>query len=147
MNTRTRIDTATARTVLARMLTAANGGTAPDGFNLYVSSAAEPLETLYDLTDGGTRLFVEVEPDGRLLAKVGVGTSWTTIFHPNFRFARTPSGQLILLGRYQGMQMHFWIEDDRLWCDRGSPLVSVLQNAAAIEAFDVEFATLLAEAL
>lgn len=63
MNIRTKIDTATVRAALARMLTATNGGTVPEGFDLHVSSAAEPLATLYDLADGRTRLFVHVEPN------------------------------------------------------------------------------------
>lgn len=53
----------------------------------------------------------------------------------------------MLLGRYHGKQMHFWIENDRLWCDSGSPLVSPEQDAEAIAAFDAAFATLVAEAL
>ena len=147
MNTKTRIDIASARTVLARMIAATNGGTVPDGIDIYVSSVAEQTAALYDTADGRTRLFVEVEADGRLGVEVGVGTSWTTLFHPNFRFALTPSTQLVLLGRRNGKRMHFWIEDGRLWCDSGSPLLSIEQDVEAMAAFDAAFATLVAEAL
>ena len=144
--TTTRIDTTTAHDVLARMITAANGGTMPDRLDLHVSHGDAQTALVYDPADGRTKLIVAIGADGQLTVSVGVATWWTTLFHDGFRFARTPGGQLVLLGRDCGRAMHFWIDDDRLWSDAGSPMCSHAQDREAIAAFDAEFAALGGEA-
>lgn len=146
MNTRTQIDTTAAHRALTKMITAANGGAMPDTFEIQVEHAGEQVAFAYDPADGQTKLLVAIERDGRLNVVVGVATSWTTFFHADFRFALTPSGQLVLLGRYGGRAMFFTIDDDRLLCDTGSPLLSALAEADAMAAFAAMFAALVAEA-
>jgi len=149
MTTNTRINSDTARVVLARIIDAANGGTMPDGFDIAVADAGEAQPSSEDDTDIERRstLFVAIQPDGRLWVDVGIATAWTMLPHPGFRFARTPGDELVLLGRHHGKLMWFWIEDGMLWCDLGSPLLSAHQENAALAAFDAEFAMLVAEAL
>ncbi|MBA2933044.1 hypothetical protein HZF05_02930 [Sphingomonas sp. CGMCC 1.13654] len=149
MTTNTRINSDTARVVLARMITAANGGTMPDGFDIAVTDIGEAPPSSGDYADIERRstLFIEIEADGRLTVDVGIATSWMMLPHPGFRFARTPGGELVLFGRYRGKPMWFWIEDGMLWCDLGSPLLSAYQENEALAAFDAEFAMLVAEAL
>ena len=149
MTTNTRIDSDTARAVLARIIAAANGGTMPDGFGITVTDVDDALPSFDH--DAGIKprstLFVAVKADGRLTVDVGIATSWTMLPHLGFRFARTPGDELVLLGRHRGRPMWFWIGDGRLWCDLGSPLLSIRQEEEAIAAFDAEFASMLAEAL
>ena len=145
MNSRTEIDTDTAHRALTEMITAANGGAMPDTFKIHIERASEQAAFVYDPADQQTKLLVTVETDGRLNVAVGVATSWTTLFHADFRFALTPGGQLVLLGRHGGRPMFFTIEDDRLLCDTGSPLLSVLAEADAMAAFAAVFAALTAE--
>lgn len=139
--------TVTRRTehALRRLLTAANGGTTPERLDIHVLPAGAQMAFAYDPTDGRTKLLVTSDTDGRLDVSVGVATSWTTLFHDGYRFARTGGGQLVLLGTTGGRRTHFWLEEDRLWCDLGSPLLSADDEEAAMAAFDAELATLVAE--
>lgn len=145
MNTRTEIDTTVAHGALTKMITAANGRAMPGTFEMHIEHAGEQVAFVYDPADGQTKLLVAIEHDGRLNVAVGVATSWTTLFHADFRFALTPGGQLVLLGRHGGRAMFFTIDDDRLLCDTGSPLLSALAEADAMAAFAAVFAALTAE--
>ena len=137
---KTRIDTATAREALARIIASANGGALPANLDLHVSPEDTQSAAVVVSADGRDRLIVTINADGPPIVTVGVATWWTMLLHHRFRFARTPGGALILLGRHGGRKMHFSFEEDRLWCEAGSPMLSDVQDREAITAFDAEFA-------
>jgi hypothetical protein len=137
---------AAARAVIARLLARANGGVAPERIVLHVREEADVMLAAADLPPGRDSLLVTLAADGRLNVTVGIATHWGHMKHPNFRFARTPSDLLILRGEHRGLSMHFYVDEGRLYADRGSPLVGVRADTAAMRAFDCEFAALMAEA-
>ena len=144
MSTTINTRTAAAHRALGILLARANGGSTPT-LSVHIREGGGAPDPLFGAGEMRDALLVTLAQDGGLDTTVMIGTHWTVLRHEGFRFALTPSGQTVLLGRHRERPIFFYLEEDRLHCDYGSPLLSRMQEAEAARAFDAAFHALLAE--
>ena len=130
-----------AHRAIETLLIAANGGTRPF-IAVHIANDRATAVPPFDADNSMDTLFAAVDGNGRLEVAVGIRIDKTTLWHFNFRAARTPGGQFVLLGSPNGRKVHVTVEDDHFYFEDGSPLLTTADEHAATARFDAEFDTL-----